>query len=55
MALIRKNEAFALLSIVVAATVLDVSVFSVSVFENLTTEKEKNSAFLLLGVSLKWH
>jgi hypothetical protein len=41
MALIMKNKAFALLSIVVAAIVLDVSVFSVSAFENMTTEEEK--------------
>lgn len=39
--MIMKNKAFALLSIVVAAIVLDVSVFSVSAFENMTTEEEK--------------
>jgi hypothetical protein len=50
MALIRKNKAFALLSIVVAAIVLDASVFSVSAFENMTTEEEKNYASLLPGV-----
>jgi hypothetical protein len=41
MALIMKNKAFALLSIVVAAIILDVSVFSVSAFENMTTEEKK--------------
>ena len=40
-ALIRKNKVFALPSIAVAATVLDASVFSVSVFEDATTEEEE--------------
>ena len=49
MALIMKNKAFALLSIVVAAIVLDASVFSVSAFENMTTEEEKLCILLLGG------
>jgi hypothetical protein len=53
MALIRKNKAFALPSIAVAATVLGVSVFSVSVFEDIATEEEKNYVSLLLGVPWK--
>ena len=38
--MIRKNKVFALPSIAVAAAVLDASVFSVSAFEDATTEKE---------------
>jgi hypothetical protein len=41
MALIMKNKAFALPSIVVAATVLDALVFSVSTSEDMTTKEEE--------------
>ena len=39
--MIMKNKAFALLSIAVAAIVLDASVFSVSVFEDTLIEEEE--------------
>jgi len=39
--LIRKNKAFALPSIAVAATVLGALVFSVSAFEDMTTKEEE--------------
>jgi hypothetical protein len=54
MALIRKNKAFALLSIAVAATVLGATVF-VSVFEDTTTKEEETMHPFFWGVSLKWH
>jgi hypothetical protein len=39
--LIGKNKVFALPPIAVAATVLGASVFSVSAFEDMTTEEEE--------------
>lgn len=47
--MIRKNKVFALPSIAVAATVLDTSVFSVSVFEDMTTEEEETMLPLFGG------
>jgi len=46
--LIRKNKAFALPSIAVAATVLGALVFSVSAFEAITT-KEKEAMLPFFG------
>ena len=41
----RKNKAFALLSIIVAATVFGVLVFSVSASEDVTIEEETTPLF----------
>ncbi len=49
MALIMKNKAFALPSIVVAATVLDALVFSVSASEDMTTKEEETTPPFFCG------
>jgi hypothetical protein len=43
MALMRKNKAFALLSVIVAATVFGVLVFSVAASEDVTIEEEETA------------
>jgi len=45
----RKNKAFALLSIIVAATVFGVLVFSVSASEDVTIEEEETTPLFFWG------
>jgi hypothetical protein len=49
---LRKNKAFALLSVIVAATVFGVLVFSVSASEDVTIEEETASVFC--GFCNRW-
>jgi uncharacterized protein with GYD domain len=51
--LVRKNKAFALLSVIVAATVFGVSVFSVSASEDVTIEEEE-TAPVFWGFRNRW-
>jgi len=50
---LRKNKAFALLSIIVAATVFGVLIFSVSASEDVTTEEEETVPFFW-GFRNRW-
>jgi len=50
----KKNKAFALLSIIVAATVFGVLVFSVSASEDATIEKEETTPLFFWGFRNRW-